>query len=160
MLSKVWFHLTEVQKCVNLNCRSGAALPLDAIFHISLEMFRISKKHPRWHVSWCQDGHRSLWLPWLLPVGKTGLGYSVPTCMASGPLWAIWGPQFWFWLFRNVLPFCFPNLLVILFHWRCTGLQTINLSSLVLLLTLGKMIHFFDRGLLKAFVLDTKVSVI
>lgn len=38
--------------------------------------------------------------------------------------------------------------------------QTINLSSLVLLLTLGKMIHFFDRGLLKAFVLDTKVSVI
>jgi len=38
--------------------------------------------------------------------------------------------------------------------------QKINLSSLVLLLTSGKMIHFFDRGSLKAFVLDTKVNAI
>lgn len=62
-------------------------------------------------------------MPWLLLVGKTILGYSVSSVwpVPPDPRWS--GGHSSGFDYSEMFSSCSSNFLVILFQWRCTGLQ-------------------------------------
>lgn len=98
----------------------------------------------------------SLRRPWPFLVGETGLGHSVPSVRPLVPSGWSGGHSSGVDDPEMSCPFCFlTSWLSYSFEDVLDYRQKINLSWLVLLL---KIIHSFDKALLKAFVLDTKAK--